>query len=67
MIANILLYHLLLDHTGAAVAIIVAILWRILVFRYRQYFSPAKPVALPVIDNTLDIIRILHSPSLMNL
>jgi integrase len=28
-----------LDHTGAAVAIIVAILWGILVFRHRQYFS----------------------------
>jgi ABC-type proline/glycine betaine transport system permease subunit len=39
VIVNILLYHLLLDHTGAAVAIIVAILWGILVFRHRQYFS----------------------------
>jgi len=39
VIVNILLYHLLLDHTAAAVAIIVAILWGILVFRHRQYFS----------------------------
>jgi putative oxidoreductase len=39
VIVNILLYHMLLDHTGAVVAIIVAILWGILAFRYRQYFS----------------------------
>jgi putative oxidoreductase len=39
VIVNILLYHLLLDHTGAAVAIVVAILWGFLAFRHRQYFS----------------------------
>ncbi|MGB2888338.1 MAG: hypothetical protein WBC04_11625 [Candidatus Acidiferrales bacterium] len=39
VIVNILLYHLLLDHTGAGVAIVVAILWGILAFRHRQYFS----------------------------
>jgi hypothetical protein len=39
VIVNILLYHLLLDHTGGVVAIVVALLWGLLVFRYRQYFS----------------------------
>jgi hypothetical protein len=38
VIVNILLYHLLL-HTGAGVAIVVAILCGILVFRHGQYFS----------------------------
>src|ERR1700687_5219988 len=39
VIVNILLYHLLLDHNGAAVAIVVAILGGILFFRNRQHFS----------------------------
>jgi putative oxidoreductase len=39
VIVNILLYHLLLDHTGAIVAVVVTLLWGLLVFRYRQYFS----------------------------
>ena len=39
ILVNILLYHLLLDHTGASVAIVVTILWGILAFRHRQYFS----------------------------
>jgi putative oxidoreductase len=39
VIVNILLYHLLLDHTGGVVAIVVALLWGLLVFRYRQHFS----------------------------
>jgi hypothetical protein len=39
VIVNILLYHLLLDHTGGVVAIVVALLCGLLVFRYRQYFS----------------------------
>jgi len=39
VIVNILLYHLLLDHTGGVGAIVVAILWGLLVFRYRQHFS----------------------------
>ena len=34
VIVNILLYH-----TGGAVAIVVAFLWGLLVFRYRQSFS----------------------------
>jgi putative oxidoreductase len=39
VIVNILLYHLLLDHTGATMAAVVALLWGLLVFRYRQHFS----------------------------
>src|SRR5438046_8736123 len=39
VIVNILLYHLLLDHAGAPIAVIVAIFWGILFFRHRQYFS----------------------------
>jgi putative oxidoreductase len=39
VIFNILLYHLLLDHTGGSVAIVVAILWGILAYRYRQNFA----------------------------
>ena len=39
VILNILLYHLLLDHNGAPVAVVVAILWFILFYRHRQYFS----------------------------
>ncbi len=39
VVANILLYHLLLDHSGWVMAVVVAILWGILVFRYRQYFA----------------------------
>ncbi|HMI51139.1 MAG TPA: hypothetical protein VK525_06480 [Candidatus Saccharimonadales bacterium] len=39
VIVNILLYHFLLDFTGAPVAIIVAILWLFLFFYYQKYFS----------------------------
>ena len=39
VIVNILLYHLLLNHTGAPFAIFVAILWGFLAFRQRQHFS----------------------------
>ena len=39
VIVNILLYHLLLDHTGGIVAIIVAICWGIVFYRYRQNFA----------------------------
>ena len=39
VIFNILLYHLLLDHTGGSVAVVVAILWGILFYRYRQNFA----------------------------
>jgi len=39
VIVNILLFHLLLYRTGLLIAIIVAILWGILAFRHRQYFS----------------------------
>jgi putative oxidoreductase len=39
VIVNILLYHLLLDHAGAPLAIIVTVFWGVLFFRHRQYFS----------------------------
>ena len=39
VIMNILLFHLLLNHTGLAMAIVVAILWGIVAFQQRQYFS----------------------------
>jgi putative oxidoreductase len=39
VIVNILCYHLLMDPHGLALAIIVVILWGILAFRHRQYFS----------------------------
>lgn len=39
VIANIFVYHLLLDRSGLPVAIVVAILWGILFFRNRQHFS----------------------------
>jgi hypothetical protein len=39
VIVNILLYHLFMDRTGLPLAVIVLILWGILAFRHRQYFS----------------------------
>jgi putative oxidoreductase len=39
VIVNILLYHLLMAPAGAPLAIIVTILWGLLFFRQRQYFS----------------------------
>jgi putative oxidoreductase len=39
VIVNILLYHLLMDPKGLPMAIIVTILWGIVAFHNRQYFS----------------------------
>jgi putative oxidoreductase len=39
VIVNILLYHLLMDLKGIPMAIIVTILWAIVAYRNRQYFS----------------------------
>ena len=39
VIVNILLFHLLLNRTGIVIAIIVAILWFIVAFHCRKYFS----------------------------
>ncbi len=39
VIVNILLYHILIDHSGIGVAIVVAILWFILFFRYKKNFE----------------------------
>ena len=39
VIVNILLYHLLMSPAGIAMAILVTILWFIVFFGHRQYFS----------------------------
>ena len=39
VIANILIYHLLMDHRGLPLALVILILWGILAFRHRQYFA----------------------------
>lgn len=39
VIANILLYHLLLYHSGAQLAIVVTILWAFLFYRHRAHFA----------------------------
>jgi putative oxidoreductase len=39
VIVNIFLFHLLMEHSGLPGAIVVAILWGIVAFRQRQYFS----------------------------
>lgn len=39
VIVNIVLFHLLMDPSGMALAAVVAILWGIVALRHRQYFS----------------------------
>ena len=39
IIVNILLYHLFLNHSGAVLAIVVAIVWFVVFYAKRQYFS----------------------------
>jgi putative oxidoreductase len=39
VIVNIILFHLLMEHSGLVLALIIAILWGIVAFRQRQYFS----------------------------
>ena len=39
VIVNILLFHALLFPQGLVIAVVVAVLWFILFFRYRQYFA----------------------------
>jgi len=39
VIVNIILYHVFLNSSGAALAIVVVILWGIVFYRQRQYFS----------------------------
>jgi putative oxidoreductase len=39
VIVNIILYHVFLNPTGIALAIVVTILWFIVFYAYRQYFS----------------------------
>jgi putative oxidoreductase len=39
VIVNIILYHVLLNPSGAGLAIVVVVLWAIVFYSYRQYFS----------------------------
>ena|SRR5437588_3960242 len=39
VIVNIILYHLFLNPSGVALAIVVVILWLVVFFAHRQYFS----------------------------
>ena len=39
VIVNIVLYHVFLNQSGAVLAIVVAILWGIVFYAHRQYFS----------------------------
>jgi len=39
VIVNILLFHLLMDPKGLPIAICVTILWGVVAFQHRQYFS----------------------------
>src|SRR3989440_9879469 len=39
VIVNIILYHVFLNPSGAALAIFVVILWGVVFYSYRQYFS----------------------------
>jgi len=39
VIVNILLYHVFLNPAGIGLAIVVAILWLIVFYGHRQYFS----------------------------
>src|SRR5229473_2617896 len=39
VIVNVLLYHVFLNPSGAALAVVVVILWFIVFYGHRQYFS----------------------------
>jgi hypothetical protein len=39
VIVNIVLYHLFLNISGVALAAVVVVLWFIVFYSYRQYFS----------------------------
>ncbi|HSE25641.1 MAG TPA: hypothetical protein VLB68_28510 [Pyrinomonadaceae bacterium] len=39
IVVNILLYHLLLNLTGLSLAIVVTVLWFIVFFAYKRFFS----------------------------
>ncbi len=39
ILVNILLFHLLVNHMGGSIAVVVALLWVFLFWRYRQYFA----------------------------
>lgn len=39
VIVNIVLYHLFLNRSGVGLAVVVVVLWFIVFYAYRQYFS----------------------------
>ena len=39
VLVNILLYHLLINQMGGSIAVVVALLWVFLFWRYRKYFA----------------------------
>src|SRR6266550_5721608 len=39
VIVNIICYHVFLNHSGAGLAVVVVILWGIVFYSHRQYFS----------------------------
>jgi putative oxidoreductase len=52
IIVNILLFHLLINPMGGSIAVVVALMWFFLFWRYRQYFASlfvqkARPAGSP--------------------
>lgn len=39
VVVNILLFHLFLDHSGLAIALVILLLWLFLLWRYRSAFA----------------------------
>jgi len=39
VIVNILLFHILMERTGLPIAILVTVLWFVIFFQHKQYFS----------------------------
>src|SRR5438552_5847336 len=48
VIVNILLYHLLISSMGGSVAVVVALLWIFLFWRYRKYFASLFLLKAPI-------------------
>lgn len=52
ILVNILLFHLLINPMGGSIAVVVALMWFFLFWRYRQYFASlfvqkARPAGSP--------------------
>ncbi len=39
VIVNILLFHILMERTGLPIAILVTVLWFVILFQHKQYFT----------------------------